>query len=64
MGKIVGLTFDEAPALVCPHCGKAYKTNATLAKHIKDNHPDAADGTGETPDGTGETPGGNGTEQE
>lgn len=57
MGKIVGLTFDEAPDLVCPHCGKAYKTHATLAKHIKDNHPDAAAGTGETP-------GGNGTGQE
>lgn len=47
MGKIIGLTFDEAPALVCPHCGKTYKTHEALVKHIKDKHPDAASGSGE-----------------
>lgn len=45
MGKIVGLTFDVAPALVCPHCGKAYKTPDALDKHIKDKHPEAAGGS-------------------
>lgn len=45
MGKIVGLTFDEATAHVCPHCGKAYKTPDGLANHIKDKHPEAAGGS-------------------
>lgn len=40
MGKIVGLVFDEAEKLVCPYCGKEYKTAEALAKHIKDKHPD------------------------
>jgi len=44
MGKIVGLTFAEAPAHVCPHCGKAYKTPEALAKHIKDKHPEESGG--------------------
>ena len=52
MGKIVGLTFNEAPALVCPHCGKTYKTPEALAKHIKDKHPEAANGSGEPPVGS------------
>lgn len=51
MGKIVGLVFDEAPASVCPHCGKTYKTPEALAKHIKDKHPEAANGSGESPVG-------------
>lgn len=49
MGKIVGLTFEEVPALVCPHCGKEYKTPDALAKHIKDKHPEAANSSGESP---------------
>lgn len=47
MGKIVGLTFNEAQALVCPDCGKAYKTNEALDKHIKDKHTEAAGGSEE-----------------
>lgn len=51
MGKIVGLVFEEAAAkLACPHCGKEYKAEEALAKHIKDKHPDVPDG------GTGEPP--------
>lgn len=47
MGKIVGLVFGEAIAKVaCPHCGKEYKTEEALAKHIKDKHPDTADPSG------------------
>lgn len=46
MGKIIGLTFEK-PAVsvecVCPHCGKAYKTEDGLQKHIKDKHPAADD---------------------
>ena len=49
MAKIVGLTFTEAPANVCPHCGKAYKTLEALAKHIKDKHPGV--GGGDNADG-------------
>ncbi len=52
MGKIVGLVFDEAPASVCPHCGKTYKTPEALAKHIKDKHSEAANGSGEPSVGT------------
>ncbi|MDY3019492.1 MAG: C2H2-type zinc finger protein [Oscillospiraceae bacterium] len=52
MGKTVGLTFDEAPAHACPHCGKAYKTPEALAKHIKDKHPEAVGGSGEPPAGS------------
>lgn len=39
MGKIVGLTFDEASVYPCPHCGKEYNTPEAMAKHIQDKHP-------------------------
>ena len=52
MGKIVGLTFDEPSAMVCPRCGKTYKTPEALAKHIKEKHPDAANGSGVPPAGS------------
>lgn len=46
MAKIVGLIFPgEAPSeepaaekFVCQHCGKEYKTQEGLDKHIKDKH--------------------------
>ena len=25
---------------ICPHCGKEYKSKDSLAKHIKDKHPE------------------------
>ena len=48
MPTIIGLTFPgEAPSeepaaekFVCPHCGKEYKSKDSLAKHIKDKHPE------------------------
>ena len=42
MAKIVGLTFaPAAPAVYsCPHCGKEYKTEDGLAKHIAEKHPE------------------------
>lgn len=50
MGKIVGLVLKEdAAKLACPHCGKEYKTEDALAKHIKDKHPEDADGNGGEP---------------
>lgn len=45
MAKIVGLTFNEpaAPDMYkCPYCGKEYKTEDGLAKHIKEKHSDDA----------------------
>ena len=42
MGKIVGLTFNEPLDLVCPYCGKTYKTKEALDKHINGKHPEAA----------------------
>jgi len=53
----VGLSAPvEAPAaaevekLVCPYCGKEYKTEEALAKHIETKHPEAAgDNGGEPP---------------
>lgn len=53
MAKIVGLTFTEAaPAVepssgdkfICPHCGKEYKTEDGLKKHIQDKHTDVDGG--------------------
>lgn len=37
MGKIVGLTFD--PEFICPVCGKSYRREADLRKHIEKEHP-------------------------
>ncbi len=39
MGKIVGLIVKK-PALVCPVCGKDYKSEDTLKKHIAEKHPE------------------------
>lgn len=53
MGRIIGLTFpvDEAgegsaqtaEEYICPHCGKVYKSKASLSKHINDKHFGTAD---------------------
>lgn len=80
MGKIIGLTFGNAAGnsaakgeqekLVCPHCGKEYKSAEYLAKHIAEKHsapaepetpPAAAPAEPETgkdaePEGAPETP--------
>lgn len=42
--RTVGLILPaEEPAALfeCPHCGKEYKSDAALARHIKEKHPDA-----------------------
>ena len=47
--RIVGMILPpEEPAYICPHCGKNYKSEAALEKHIKDKHPDAEAGQLET----------------
>lgn len=49
MARTVGMVLTQglAPAekLVCPHCGKAYKSGAALRAHVREKHPDALDGT-------------------
>lgn len=44
MAKTVGLTFKdpavEAEKYPCPVCGKEYKSQESLARHIKDKHPE------------------------
>ena len=41
--KTIGLTFpveepSAAETFTCPHCGKEYKSEAALARHIADKH--------------------------
>ena len=47
MARIVGLVFpeaahveepDSAEKFICPHCGKEYKTEEGLRKHIAEKH--------------------------
>lgn len=38
MGKVIGLTIKEDLKFVCPMCGKEYKTEDGLNKHIKEKH--------------------------
>lgn len=51
MGKIIGLIFKQEAApekaatpgvFKCPVCGKEYKTEENLKKHIQEKHPDGA----------------------
>lgn len=37
--KIVGLVFEDTKEFICPVCGKAYKTQAKLDKHMEEKHP-------------------------
>ena len=34
-------TSDDAGEFVCPVCGKSYKTQAGLDKHMTEKHPEA-----------------------
>ena len=39
--RTVGLILpQEEPVYICPHCGKAYKSEAALAKHLQEKHSD------------------------
>ena len=40
--RIVGMILPpEEPAYICPHCGKNYKSEAALVKHLQDKHTEA-----------------------
>ena len=48
MSRTVGLTFPTEAAesvekFACPHCGKRYKSQEALEKHIRDKHSEAAE---------------------
>ena len=45
--KAHGYEVEEAPAFVCPYCGKEYKTEKGLAEHIAKEHPDEGANGGE-----------------
>ena len=38
MGRIVGVTYPVNVKFTCPHCGKEYKTEDGLKKHIEKEH--------------------------
>ena len=39
MAKTVGLTVKPAEKYICPHCGKEYRSEESMKKHIADKHP-------------------------
>lgn len=40
--KTIGLTFaePEGEKIHCPVCGKEYKSQSTLEKHLTEKHPE------------------------
>lgn len=44
MGKIIGLIFKspvpDTEKYICPVCGKEYKTEEGLQRHMQDKHPE------------------------
>ena len=46
--RIVGLVFDDSAKHICPICGKEYKSETYLEKHIEKEHP-APVGSSELP---------------
>lgn len=43
MGKIVGLVLPEnASWYTCPHCGRAYKSEDAMRKHLREKHGESA----------------------
>lgn len=49
MARTVGMILTEAliPAekLICPHCGRGYKSAAALRAHVEKAHPQQLDET-------------------
>ena len=45
MGKIIGITYEKEQdeLFACPVCGKEYKTQEGLDKHIAEKHPEPKD---------------------
>lgn len=48
IGLVLGPTApEEAPeSLLCPHCGKGYKSTTALKAHCKKEHPEHLDEDG------------------
>jgi len=46
MGKVVGKIFAPEEKFTCPVCGKEYKSESALNRHMEDKHSPAANGTG------------------
>lgn len=44
--RFVGLKLPDEPKFICPDCGKEYKSEAALKKHMEKEH-----GDGHAPDG-------------
>lgn len=38
--RFVGLRLPDEPKFICPDCGKEYKSEAALKKHMEKEHPD------------------------
>ena len=57
MGKTIGLTFPEKPAaqFICEVCGKQYKREQDLVKHMEKEHGTGDTGTTDTTDTTDTT---------
>lgn len=49
MARTVGMILAEVATpeedLVCPHCGRRYKSAAALRAHVKKEHPHSFDDT-------------------
>ncbi len=49
MARIVGMILGNADTKegqekhICPHCGKTYKSEAALEKHVQQSHQHAPD---------------------
>lgn len=50
MGKIVGLTFSAEAAYTCPHCGRSYKSEETMTKHLREKHGESVNAETAAPD--------------
>lgn len=42
MGKIIGLVIKDKKC-ICPHCGREYKSEDALNKHIEKEHSENMD---------------------
>lgn len=50
MGKIVGLVFPAEASYACPHCGRAYKSEDAMKKHLREKHGACAEAEAAAPE--------------